>query len=137
MSFSKLCTFPCTKNKSKEFYCRCYVFKLILFLQFLLLIFLPCKCFSCITCHVKNYYDFLGSPHLFGDIFSFLRRTLYNTWKSHYRQVQVPVMIFNKKVLVNISSISKSRNPPWNLLSFVSKIFVNKCLKKVWTIVLV
>ena len=136
MSFSKLCTFPCTKNKSKKFYCRCYVFKLILFLQFSFLIFLPCKCFSCITCHVKNYY-FLGSPHLFGDIFSFLRRTLYNTWKSHYRQVQVPVMIFNKKVLVNISSISKSRNPPWNLLSFVSKIFVNKCLKKVCTIVLV
>ena len=53
----------------------------------------------------------------------------FNTWKSHYRQLQVLIMIFNKNVLVNTSSFSNSKNPPWNLLSFVSKIVVNECLK--------
>ena len=56
-----------------------------------------------------------------------LRRTLYNTWKSHYRQLKVPTMVFNKKALVNISSISNSRNLRWNILSFVSR----HCVKNV------
>ena len=32
-------------------------------------------------------------------LFSFLRRTLYNTWKNHHKQLQVTIMIFNKKRL--------------------------------------
>ena len=32
---------------------------------------------------------------------------------------------------MNISSISNSKNPPWNLLSFVSRIVVNECLKNI------
>ena len=61
--------------------------------------------------------------------FSFLRGTHYNFCSSYYRQLQVPVMIFNKKALVNISSISNSKNALWNLSSFVSRIVVNECLK--------
>ena len=68
-------------------------------------------------------------------LFSFFRRTLSNTWKSHYRQLQVLIMIFNKKALVSISSISNSKNPPWNFLGFVSKIVVNECLKTMCGIV--
>ena len=60
-------------------------------------------------------------------LFPFLKRTLYNTWKSHYRQVQVLILIFNEKALVKIPSISDSKNPPWNLLSFASKTIVNEC----------
>ena len=56
-------------------------------------------------------------------------RTLFNTWKGHYRQLQVPTMIFNKKALENVSSILNSKKPPWNLLSFLSRIVVNKFLK--------
>ena len=42
-------------------------------------------------------------------------------------------MIFNEKVILNISSNSNSKNPPWNLLSFASRIVVNECLKNsVW-----
>ena len=52
-----------------------------------------------------------------------------NTWISHYRQLQIVIMIFNKKTVVNISSISDLKNLPWNLLSFVSRIVVNECLK--------
>ena len=56
-------------------------------------------------------------------LFSFLWRTLRNTWKSLYRQLQVPIIIFNKKDLANISSISNSKNPPWNPLSSVLENF--------------
>ena len=62
--------------------------------------------------------------------FSFLRRRLYNTWKNHYIQLQVLKISFNKKALVNIFSISNSKNQTWNLLSFVSGIVVYECLKK-------
>ena len=62
-------------------------------------------------------------------LFSFLKRTLYNTWKSHYRRLQIPIITFNKNVVVNIYSISNSKNPPWNLLSFVLRVAINECLK--------
>ena len=74
---------------------------------------------------VKNCY-FLGGSFLFGDYFFILKKTFYNTWKSHYAQHQVPIMIFNKKT----SSITNSKNQPWNFLSFLSRIVVNKFLKK-------
>ena len=61
--------------------------------------------------------------------FSFWRRKLYNTWKSLYRQLQGSIMIFNKNALAYISSIFNSKNPIWKLLSFVSRIVVNKCLE--------
>ena len=91
--------------------------------------FSPFQCISCTSCNVKNFYYFLGDLHLPVDSFLFLTRTLYKTWKSHYRQLQVPILIFNKKALVNISSISISNNPPLNLLCFISRIVVNKFLK--------
>ena len=77
----------------------------------------------------EEFLSLFKVPHIFLVIlFSFLR-TLYNTWKNYYRQLQVSIIVFNKKALLNISSISNSKNPPWNLLSFVSRIVVNKCLK--------
>ena len=65
--------------------------------------------------------------------FSLLRRTLYSTWRSHYRHPQVLIMIFNKKKL-------RIENPPWNLLSFewelllmtVSKIVSGIVLALLW-----
>ena len=57
------------------------------------------QCLSCISCHVKNFYYFLDGSNLLGDFFTFLRRTRHNTSISHYRQLQVPIMIFNKEVL--------------------------------------
>ena len=90
----------------------------------------PFQCFSCIFCHMKIFFIFkVARIFLVILFFSFLRRTLCNTWKSHYRQLQLLKMIFNEKVLVNISSMSNSKNPPWNLLSSVSRITVNECLK--------
>ena len=77
----------------------------------------------------RTFITFLVSRIFLIIIFSFLRRTLYNTWKNHYKQFQVPIMIFNKKAPVNISSISNSKNLPWNLLSFVLWIAVKEYLK--------
>ena len=37
-------------------------------------------------------------------LFSFLKKTLYEAWKSHCRQLQVLIMIFNKKALVFLAS---------------------------------
>ena len=73
--------------------------------------------------------------------FSLLRTTLYNTWKNHYRQLQLLIMIFNKKPLVNIASISSSRKLSWNQLSFCKEYLlitkwlknsVRNCLSFVW-----
>ena len=86
-------TIKVKNKKSKEFYCRCYAVKLCLF--FSVFIFSPFQCTSCTSCHVKNFYYSLGDLHLPVDSFSILTRTLYKTWKSHYRQLQVPILIFN------------------------------------------
>ena len=128
MFSSKMYPFLHAKNKSKEFYCCCYIVKLFLYFSFF--VSPPFQCLSCTSCRVKKfYYFFRWLPSFWWSFFSFLWKTFYNTWKSHYRQLQVPIMIFNKKALLNISSISNSNNPPWNLLSFVSSIVVNECLK--------
>ena len=76
---------------------------------------------------LRIFIIFQVSYTLLEVLFPFLRRALYNTWKSHYRQLQVLILIFNKKALMKIPSISNSKNPPWNLLSFVSKTNVNEC----------
>ena len=60
---------------------------------------------------LKNFCYFLGGPHLCDD--SFLKRILYY-----------------KKAPVNISSISNSKKPQWNLLSFASRTVVNG--KQLW-----
>ena len=78
---------------------------------------------------MKNFLLFSRWLASFWPFFSFLRRTLYSTWKSHYRQFQVLIMIFNRKAFLNISSITNSKNPPWNRLSFASRMVVNECLK--------
>ena len=109
---------------------RYYAAKLFIYFSFFIA---PFQCFSSISCCVKNFYYFLGGSHFLVILFSFLSRTLYNTWKSHYRHLQVLVMIFNKEALANISSISKPKNPTWNLLRFVSWIVVNECLQnRLW-----
>ena len=51
--------------------------------------------FSC-----EEFFLFFRSLASFWWFFiHFLRRTLYNTWKSHDKQLQFPIMIFNKKLL--------------------------------------
>ena len=81
MFLSKNCPFPYKENKSKEFYCRCYVVKLFLYFSFF--IFPPFQCLSCISCYVKNFFV-LKVAHIFLVIlFSILRRAIYNTRKSH------------------------------------------------------
>ena len=63
--------------------------------------------------------------------FLFLKRTLYNTWKSHCRQLHILTMIFNNKPRVNTSNsnTSPTRRTHHETLSFVSRIIVNECLK--------
>ena len=61
--------FPYTKNKSKEFYCRCYAVKVFLYFSFF--IFPSFQIISFISCYVKNFHHFLGGSYLFGDFFSF------------------------------------------------------------------
>ena len=60
----------------------------------------PFQCLSCIFRYVKKFY-FLGEvARIFlVMLFSFLKRTLYNTWKGHYRQLQVLIMTLIKKLL--------------------------------------
>ena len=95
-STSKYILFHIQKIKVKNLLSlSCYKTLFILFFSFSSTF----QCLSCISCHVKNFYYFLDGSHLLGDFFSFLRRTLHNTWISHYRQLQVPIMIFNKELL--------------------------------------
>ena len=56
MLSSKIYPFPYTKNKSKEFCCRCYVVKLALYFSFF--IFTRFQCLCCISCCVKNWNYF-------------------------------------------------------------------------------
>ena len=64
----------------------------IKFKNFSVFYFLPFQCYYCISSHVKNFYQFLGGSHLSGD-FIFKE----NNWKNQSRQLQVLIMIFNKK----------------------------------------
>ena len=84
------------------------------------------QCLYCISSCVKNFIIFLVARIFMVILFSFLKKRLYKTCKSHYRQLQVIIMIFNERALVNISSISNSKNPPWDLSSFVSRTVVNE-----------
>ena len=130
MFLSKYIVFHVQKIKVNNSVVGCYAVKLIFYFSFF--IFSPFQWLCYISCYVKN---FLGGSHLFGDSVSIFKE---NTWKSYYRQLQVIIMSFNKKkTLVNISSISNSKNPQWNLLSFASRIVVNECLKTVCGFVLV
>ena len=65
---------------------------------------------------------------LWEEFFLFFRWLASSSFR-HFRQFQVIVMIFSIKALVNISSISNSKNPAWNLLSLVPRIVVNECLR--------
>ena len=55
---------------------------------------------SCISCHVKNFYYFLGDSLIFGDSF-------FHYHFDYHRQLQAPIMVFNEKALVNISKPSE------------------------------
>ena len=100
MFSSKIYLFPYTKNNSKEFYCRCYAVKLFLYFSF----FIPHLSFSMSFLYFslcEKICYFLGEvARIFlVMLFSFLKRTLYNTWKGHYRQLQVLIMTLIKKLL--------------------------------------
>ena len=134
MFSSEIYPFSYTENKSKKNYCRCYVIKLFLYFSFS--IFSPFSMsFLFVSLAMWKIFIFLVARIFLVILFSFLRRTIYNTWKNQYTQLQVPTMIFNKKALENFSSFSISRNPPRNLFSFVSRIVVHECLKTVCVIV--
>ena len=103
--------FHIKKNKSYEFDCCCYV--VIFFLYFSIFVLSP---FS------MPFLYLLLMWRIFSLIpFSLLRRTLYSTWRSHYRQPQVLVMIFNKK--------TQNRKPTMTPFKFWMRIVVNDCLK--------
>ena len=53
-------------------------------------------------------------------LFSFLRRALCSTWKK----IQVQIILFNKKVFVNIYRISNSKSPPWSLFKLCGNFFL-------------
>ena len=115
--------FQYTKNKSKEFYFCCQTFLIVfIFLSPLSMSFW----YLLARKEFLLFFRWLESIWLFS---LFLRRTLCNTWNRHYWQLNVPIMVLNKKALVSISSVSNSKEPPWNLLSFVSRSFVSECLK--------
>ena len=40
------------------------------------------------------------------------------------KKIQVQITVFNKKAVVNISRISNSKRPPWNLVKFRSEFFL-------------
>ena len=119
MFSSNIYSLSYTKNKSKEFYCLYYAVRF--FLYFFIFHFPPFQCLPCISCHVKtNFYYFLGGSHV-SRYFAFRD----NTWKRHYRQLQVPLMIFNKKKFLHISQASPTPRTHyetfWVLLIIISK----------------
>ena len=123
MFSSKIYSFSYTKNRSKEFYSRCYVAKLFLYFSFF--IFPPFQFLSCISYHMKNFVIFKVARIFLVILFSFVKRTLYNSWKSHYWQLQLPMMIFNKNTLwIFLASPTQRKT-----LSFVSRLVFNDCLK--------
>ena len=68
--------------------------------------------------------------------FSFLRRILYNTWKSYYKQLELLYKL--KKALMNVSSIAHSKNNSFwvlhqeLLLMNVSKTVCRSALVLLW-----
>ena len=66
-------------------------------------------------------------------LFSFIRRTLYNTCKNKYSQLQTPIIIFDKKKLFGIflaSQTQRTRHEAflvlyWELLLLILKIVFN------------
>ena len=62
----------------------------------------------------------------------FLRKTLCSTWKK----LQVQIMVFNKKAVVKISTISNSKNSPWSF-SLENEFFLENVSRIVCLIFLV
>ena len=100
--------------------------KTLLEISFLYL--LPCKEFLLfLRCFASSFWWFF---------FSFLRRILYNTWKSYYKQLELLYKL--KKALVNVSSIAHSKNNSFwvlhqeLLLMNVSKTVCRSALVLLW-----
>ena len=66
----------------------------------------------------------------FSILFSVLKRTFYIAWKSHHRQLQVPIMAFNKEALLNISCIFNSKNPHHQTFWFLHRELLLMTLSK-------
>ena len=77
------------------------------------------------------FFRWLAS--FWGSFFQFLRRTLYNTWKSQH---QVLIMIFDKKAFVNISAISNSKKHKTFWILYQEFLLMNAS-ERVYGIVLV
>ena len=87
--------FHMQKIKFKKFYCHCYVVKL--FLYFSWLIFPLFNVFLLFLAMWKIFIIFKVARIFLVILSSFLIRTLYDTWNSDYRRLQVLIMIFNPK----------------------------------------
>ena len=126
MFSSKIYPFSYTRNKSKEFYCLCYVVKLFLYFSFFIF-----PSFQCL-CHMKNCYFFLDGSHLFGDSFFIFKECYYNTRKRLYRQLQVPIIIFNKKALELFLASPTQRTHHEIFWVLYRELFLMNVSKAVW-----
>ena len=85
--------------------------------------------FSFVSCYVKTFYVFWEDLFF---IFVFKERTLQYLKKS-----QVQIILFNKKVFMNIYRISNSKSPPWNLVKFCGNFLLVNVSWRLWQIFLV
>ena len=97
MFWRKIYPFPYTKKKVKNIIIVVRLLNISLYFWFSL--FPPFQYLSCISCYVKNLNYYLGGSIFLVILFSFSRRTLCNTWKRHYRQLLVLIMILTKRLL--------------------------------------
>ena len=81
------------------------------------------------SCYMNLYYHFLGVLHLFGDSFFMFKENTLEHLKEPLQTTSSSNNDFYIKCSCKYSSILNSKNPPWNLLSFVSGIVINEFLK--------
>ena len=72
--------------------------------------------FSFASCYVKTFYVFWEDLFF---IFVFKESTL-----QYLKKIQVQIILFNKKVFVNIYRISNSKSPPWSLFKLCGNFFL-------------
>ena len=85
--------------------------------------------FSFVSCYVKTFYVFWEDLFF---IFVFKESTL-----QYLKKIQVQIILFNKRVFVNICRISNSNSPPWNLVKFCGNFFLVNVSRRLCQIFLV
>ena len=82
-----------------------------------------------------NVLLYVNCQIVFRWLASFLRRFFFSFFKEStlecLEKIQVQIIVFNKKALVQLSGISSSKNPPWNLGEFCSNFFLVDMSRKV------